>query len=203
MSILSCKELVAELAITLKTNNPLKTSTASTMITVVVTERSPLRENVWRPNFIILKSVVAIGVVFDQSSVVEREDAFLYSIYYITAMSCQNYGRAKLVDLEKQVHDFLRIDVIQVARRLVCNNYRRPVNHGARDRHALFHASGKFVREIIFFIGQANQVQHLRHQFFDFFLRPSFHLQRESHIFVRGLCWQKTEILENNADVAP
>src|SRR5882724_6331050 len=55
--------------------------------------------------------------------------------------------RSLLVKLAKEFHDLLRLQGVQVSRRLVGEQERRFMNHGSRNSHQLLLAARKLTRE--------------------------------------------------------
>lgn len=61
----------------------------------------------------------------------------------------------------KEVHHDAAGLAVQCASRLVSQNQRRLVDHGAGNRHTLLLAAGKLVRLVLHALGHANAVQPL------------------------------------------
>ena len=72
----------------------------------------------------------------------------------------------------------------------------------AGHRHALLLAAGKFVRQAVHLILQADERQRERHAVLDGLGRDIGHAHGESHVLVDGHCRDQAEILEHHAHLA-
>jgi len=106
------------------------------------------------------------------------------------------------VRLIQQAHDPDGGAGVEVARRLVGEQDRRPVHERPGDRHPLLLTAGQLVREAPLLAGQPDQVENLRDGVRDGMPRLADHLQGERHVLEDRLVRQQAEILEHHADLA-
>ena len=107
-----------------------------------------------------------------------------------------------LVDGLEQLHDVHAELGVDVAGGLVRNDELGPVRQRAGHRHALLLAAGKFVRQAVHLILQADEGQRERHAVLDGLGRDIGHAHGESHVLVDGHCRDQAEILEHHAHLA-
>ena len=112
-------------------------------------------------------------------------------------------GRAGAVDAVEQPHDADRGRRVEVSGRLVGEEDQRPVDERARDRHPLLLTTRQLGREVVGLLGEADEVEDLRHLRAHDVLRPADHLERERDVLVDRLVGEQLEVLEDAADVAP
>ena len=65
------------------------------------------------------------------------------------------------IKMEQEIHNFTRGLAIEIARRLIGPDNRRVIGQGARNRHALALAAGKFCGPVTRSLGQAYLGQEL------------------------------------------
>ena len=76
---------------------------------------------------------------------------------------------------------------VEVSGRLVGEQDQRAVDERARDRHALLLTAGQLGREVLGLLGEADEVEDLRHLRAHDVLRPADHLERERDVLVHRL----------------
>ena len=110
--------------------------------------------------------------------------------------------RAGAVDAVEQPHDADRRGRVEVSGRLVGEQDQRPVHERACDRHPLLLTAGELGREVVGLLGQADEIEDLRHLRAHDVARAADHLERERDVLVDRLVGQQLEVLEDAADVA-
>ena len=106
------------------------------------------------------------------------------------------------VDAVEQLHDALARLRVEVPRGLVGQQDQGPVDEGAGDRDPLLLTAGELVGQVVPLVGQADQVEHLRHLVRHHVPGPADDLEREGHVLEDRLVGQEAEVLEDAADVA-
>ena len=108
-----------------------------------------------------------------------------------------------LVQLLKNPQDILRRARIQIARRLIREQYRRPVDQRARNGHPLLLPARKLRGLMIHPVAQSHQLQHRLAAFLGLAFRQMFRrvIERHQHILERRGPRQQIEILKDEADL--
>src|ERR1035437_3436696 len=117
-------------------------------------------------------------------------------------VSRNNYGGAKLVDFLKYFNYLVGIDRIKVPRRFVGDNELWLINNRASDSDTLFLASRELIGEMLSFVGEIHQFKNIRNITFNFIICSPGSFHRKRYVLIGSLVGDKSEILEDHADLA-
>ena len=84
-------------------------------------------------------------LVAHEDSIAQLQDTLARLIDGAGIVGGHDHGGATAVDAQQQVHDLVGGGGIEVARGFVGKQQLRPIDHGARNSHALLLATGKLV----------------------------------------------------------
>ena len=101
----------------------------------------------------------------------------------------------------EQGEDFLPGARVERAGGFVGHDDRRPVDQGARDRHALLLAAGEFAGTMLHAFAQTHRRQRFRGAALTFGRRHARIAQRHRHVVLRAHPRQQIEALEHEADL--
>src|SRR5207302_8929596 len=104
---------------------------------------------------------VAHGFVLADFSVAEHQHT-LRKLRDVALVGHHDNGQALVVQALKHFHDLDRSAAVQVARRLVGQQNRRPVHQRSRDRHTLLLSARHLRRKMFGAVGQSNHLERFR-----------------------------------------
>src|SRR5215217_5874791 len=113
------------------------------------------------------------------------------------------HGGADAVDPVQKLHDAHARVRVEVAGRLVGDEYRRLRDEGAGDGDALLLPAGELVRVLLRLRAQAHEVEYLRDLRADGTALLARDLHRVGDVLGGGLVREQHEVLEDASDVAP
>lgn len=103
-------------------------------------------------------------------------------------------------NIDDELHNRFARALVEVARRLVCENQRRAIDERARDGNALAFAAGKFRRQVRHAIGEPDTREQFLRLRAGLAHRRSRDACGEQHVFERRQLGNEVEKLENVAD---
>src|SRR3712207_1236567 len=101
--------------------------------------------------------VSPLHLVADHAAILEGDDPLAHHINHLLVVGRDEYGGAHAVDAVQKLHDAHRRVRVEVAGRLVRDEYRRLRDEGPGDRDALLLPAGELVRELVQLPGEANE----------------------------------------------
>src|SRR3990167_10856992 len=115
----------------------------------------------------------------------------------------QQHGGAEIIYFFENLNDFVSVNRVQVAGRLVGDKNFRTMNKGTRDNDPMLFSAGNLVGIPVHLGTQAHDVEYRRDNPLDPLMRLSGDLQSERDVFAYRLFGEQFEILKNDADLAP
>ena len=115
-------------------------------------------------------------------------------------MGRDQHRRAHLVQFLEEIEQPDGHAVIDIARRLVCEQELRPADHRTGNGHALLLSAGQGMRQGIEMTGQADPFEQFRHIFADRRFASPRDAQRQRDIIQRAQMLDQPEILKHDAD---
>src|SRR5215212_2238257 len=151
-------------------------------------------------------NLIGIGppnLVPDHAPLFQGNDPLAHHVHHLLVVGRDEHSGADAVDPVQKLHDTYTRVRIEIAGRLVGDEYGRLGDEGSGDRDALLLAAGEHLRVLLHLPRESHEVEDLGH------LRPdgaaplTRHLHRVSDVLARGLIRQELEVLEDRPDVAP
>src|SRR3989338_9716982 len=137
--------------------------TVYSLVTIKFTEIMGIRDKLLTGHT-GLEYVATHRLVRHDHAVVKGDDAALERVHDITVVRDQHHCCAKLVDFNKKVDNFSRVQRVKIARRLVGQEKLRAVNERTGNAHPLLLSPRELRRVTVMAPFKANDVQHLGHQ---------------------------------------
>ena len=132
----------------------------------------------------------------------EGDNTAMHGVHHLAVVRGHNHGGAGAVNALQKLHDAERNSRVEVARRLVADEERRTVDHGASHGHTLLLATRELIGQGIHLVGEAHQAEHLRNLAADNTLGLADALKREGDVLVGRLARQELVVLEHRTNLA-
>src|SRR5215216_3971960 len=142
-------------------------------------------------------------LVADHAAVLEGDDPLAHHVHHLLVVRRDEHGGADAVDPVQKLHDAHARVRVEVAGRLVGDEYRRLRDEGPGDRDALLLPTGELVRKLVHLPTQAHQVEYLGNLYADCAPLLARDLHRVRDVLGGGLVREQLEVLEDAPDVAP
>src|ERR687893_332115 len=142
-------------------------------------------------------------LVAHHAAVFEGDDPLAHHVHHLLVVGRDEHGGADAVDAVQKLHDAHARVRVEVAGRLVGDEYRRLRDEGPGYRDALLLSAGEHIRILIHLPREPHKVEDLGH------LRPygaaplARNLHRVGDVLGCGLVREQLEVLEDGPDVAP
>src|ERR671916_1304534 len=104
-----------------------------------------------------LIGVSPLHFVADHAAIFEGDDPLAHHVHHLLVVGRHHNGGADAVDAVQKLHDANRRVRVEVAGRLVGDEYLRLRDEGPRDRDALLLSAGELVRELVHLAAQTNE----------------------------------------------
>src|SRR5687768_343033 len=137
-----------------------------------------------------------------QLTVTESENTLRDVTKQFNVVGGYKYGNAYLMKRFENSHDIPCILHIQVACRLIRNEYRRPADNGARDAQPLLFSAGKGDGTRLLLIQQSHLIERRAHTPGSSFRLETADLQGKQNILKNAAVEQQLLILKHQSEVA-
>src|SRR6478672_4325926 len=140
--------------------------------------------------------------VADEHPAVEPDDALAHGVDGDGVVGGHDDRRARAVDAVEQLDDAEAGVGVQVARGLVGEQDRRPVDEGPGDGNTLLLTTGELVRQALLHARESDELERLGHGLADAGAAAAEDLQGVGDVLKDRLVGQQAEVLEDAADLA-
>src|SRR5918997_1599327 len=137
------------------------------------------------------------------AAVFEGDDPLAHHVHHLLVVGRDEHGGADAVDAVQKLHDAHARVGVEVAGRLVGDEYRRLRDKGPGDRDALLLPAGELIRILVQLPREPHQVEYLGHLRADGAAPLARDLHRVGDVLGRGLVREQLEVLEDAPNVAP
>src|SRR5215218_2353582 len=100
-------------------------------------------------------------LVADYASLLQGDDPLAHHVHHLLVVGRDEYGSADAVDPVQKLHDAHARVRVEIAGRLVGDEYRRLRDEGSGDGDALLLPAGELVRELLYLPGESDEVEDL------------------------------------------
>src|SRR5215210_862459 len=142
-------------------------------------------------------------LVANYAPLLQGDDPLAHHVHHLLVVGGDEYGGADAVDPVQKLHDAYARVRVEVAGRLVGDEYRRLRDEGPGYRDALLLPAGELIRVLVYLPGEAHQVEYLGELRADGAALLVRDLHRVGDVLGGGLVREQLEVLEDAPDVAP
>lgn len=143
-----------------------------------------------------------MSVVTDYPALVHRDDAAADGIDDAFVVRREDDRRTEVVYFFQDLDDVVRVDRIEIARRLVSDDDVGLIDDRSSDGDPLRLAAGKLARKTPDLRHEIDELEDMGHVGLDIRVRPFGRLHGESDVLENGLVGDEAKILKDRADAA-
>src|SRR5829696_2032813 len=153
------------------------------------------------PRLLDLTGIPPLNHVTYDSALLERHDPLAHHVHHLPVVGRNKHRGADAVDPVQELHDAHACVRVEVAGRLVGDEYRRLGDEGAGDADPLLLATRELTRIRALLAPEADELQDLGHPRADGPPLLARDLHRVGHVLGGGLVGKELEVLEHTAYV--